>query len=323
MHDAREQPGQGRRLGAGRARGGEDAGAWRRDRRATRAPQPNRVDIEAAWMLSIRTKAGAPDARKRKAITPAHAIRDYTPSAGGSHRVGRAEHRILCLALTPAPPSPICRSPLPAGGCKQRMNIVEPILFQCKLNPLATAICVPGSTIGSVNYGRLEKLIHNVARNALKSGIVPGNIAAILVADTILHAALILGLMHIGVTTLSLRGSARRRRWLRPTSFSPMSRAVFPVQGTVLSVDQSWMEGDGKPRGQRRFTHERRRYLPDRSDLRLHRRAQRHRLLPQNAFGAAVQLRLLEGRPLCALLEIVLRSRHRDRAGISLRDGDA
>ena len=61
------------------------------------------------------------------------------------------------------------------------MNIVEPILFQCKLNPWVTAICVPGSTIGSVNYGQLEKLIHNVTRNALKAGIEPGNLTAILV----------------------------------------------------------------------------------------------------------------------------------------------
>ena len=51
------------------------------------------------------------------------------------------------------------------------MNILEPVLFQCKLNPWVTAICVPGSTMGSVTYGQLEKLIHNVTRNALKAGI--------------------------------------------------------------------------------------------------------------------------------------------------------
>ena len=58
------------------------------------------------------------------------------------------------------------------------MNILEPILFQCKLNPWVTAICVPGSTMESVTYGQLEKLIHNVARNALKAGIEPGNLTA-------------------------------------------------------------------------------------------------------------------------------------------------
>jgi acyl-coenzyme A synthetase/AMP-(fatty) acid ligase len=126
------------------------------------------------------------------------------------------------------------------------MNIVEPILFQCKLNPLATAICVPGSTVGTVNYGRLEKAIHNVARNALESGIVPGNIAAILVADTILHAALILGLMHIGVNTVSLRGP-RGAGGVAPDIILTDVPGLFSGPGTVLSADQSWMEGDGKP----------------------------------------------------------------------------
>jgi hypothetical protein len=56
------------------------------------------------------------------------------------------------------------------------MNIVEPILFQCKLNPQTTAICVPGSPVGPVTYDALENFIHNAARTALKSGVVPGNV---------------------------------------------------------------------------------------------------------------------------------------------------
>ena len=39
------------------------------------------------------------------------------------------------------------------------MNIIEPILFQCKLNPLTMAICAPGSAIESVSYGQLEAFI--------------------------------------------------------------------------------------------------------------------------------------------------------------------
>ena len=62
------------------------------------------------------------------------------------------------------------------------MNVVEPILFQCKLNPLSTAICVPGSPFSPVTYGALEAFIHNVARTALKSGIAPGNVVAPLLA---------------------------------------------------------------------------------------------------------------------------------------------
>ena len=86
------------------------------------------------------------------------------------------------------------------------MNIVEPVLFQCKLNPFAMAICVPGSKQGSVNYGTFERFIRNSALRAIKSGIVPGSIVATYINDSILHTSLTLGLMYIGAATLSLKG---------------------------------------------------------------------------------------------------------------------
>ena len=42
----------------------------------------------------------------------------------------------------------------------------------------------------------LEASIYNVARRALKSGIVPGDVVATLISDSILHAVVVLGLMH-------------------------------------------------------------------------------------------------------------------------------
>ncbi len=125
------------------------------------------------------------------------------------------------------------------------MNIVEPILFQCRLNPFATAICVPGSAIGSVPYGMLEAFIHNVARTALKSGIVPGNVVATYVAnDTVLHTALVLGLMHVGATSLSLRGS-KPVAGITPDVILTDVPDNFPGAATVLNVDQSWLQGGG------------------------------------------------------------------------------
>ena len=91
------------------------------------------------------------------------------------------------------------------------MNIVEPILFQCKLNPLTPAICAPGSEVSSVNYGTLERLIHNVAQNALRSGIAPRQVVAVYVRDTILHASLVFGLMRLGAVTVSLLRPRCRR----------------------------------------------------------------------------------------------------------------
>jgi len=126
------------------------------------------------------------------------------------------------------------------------MNVIEPILFQCRLNPLTTAICVPGSPFGPVTYGTLEAFIHNVARTALKSGIAPGTVAAILVADAFLHTALVLGLMQAGVTTLSLRGPRVPEGINADVVFTDVP-GRFTGDATVLTIDQSWLEGDGSP----------------------------------------------------------------------------
>jgi hypothetical protein len=51
------------------------------------------------------------------------------------------------------------------------MNIVDPILFQARLNPAAPAICVPGAARPLISYGRLERAIHNISRAALAAGL--------------------------------------------------------------------------------------------------------------------------------------------------------
>jgi acyl-CoA synthetase (AMP-forming)/AMP-acid ligase II len=124
------------------------------------------------------------------------------------------------------------------------MNIIEPILFQCKLNPSTTAICVPGSKSGSIPYGMLGALIHNVARAALKAGIGPGHVVATYIDDHILHTALILGLMHAGATTLSLR-SPRPVAGIKPDVIITDAADKFGGDSTVLTFDQSWFEGEG------------------------------------------------------------------------------
>jgi acyl-CoA synthetase (AMP-forming)/AMP-acid ligase II len=106
------------------------------------------------------------------------------------------------------------------------------------------AICVPGSKYGSVNYGMLERFIHNVAGTALKSGIAPGNLVATYINDTVLHTALTLGLMHVGATTLSLR-APKPVAGITPDVI--LTDAPGKISGgvTVLGVDQSWLEDDG------------------------------------------------------------------------------
>ena len=126
------------------------------------------------------------------------------------------------------------------------MNIVEPILFQCKLNPLTLPICAPGSEISSVNYGTLEKLIHNAAQTALQSGIAPGQIVAVFVRDTILHASLSYGLMRIGAVVVSLL-SAKVPEAIHADVILTDIPQRFTESATILAVDHSWIAGDGTP----------------------------------------------------------------------------
>jgi acyl-CoA synthetase (AMP-forming)/AMP-acid ligase II len=126
------------------------------------------------------------------------------------------------------------------------MNIVEPILFQCKLNPLTPAICAPGSEVSSVNYGTLERLIHNVAQNALRSGIAPRQVVAVYVRDTILHASLVFGLMRLGAVTVSLR-AAKVPPGIKVDVILTDDPQRFTDDVTILGVDHAWLAGDGTP----------------------------------------------------------------------------
>jgi acyl-CoA synthetase (AMP-forming)/AMP-acid ligase II len=126
------------------------------------------------------------------------------------------------------------------------MNLIEPILYQCKLNPFATAIATPGSGINSIKYGQLENLIHNVARAAIKAGLTPGDVAALYIGDSILHAVVIFGLMRIGVVTMSLAEASLPDR-IAVNAVVTDAPQLFPVVGNVLAVNASWLQGDGTP----------------------------------------------------------------------------
>src|SRR5262245_2856244 len=124
------------------------------------------------------------------------------------------------------------------------MNIVEPILYQCKLNPLTLAIAATGSKVDTVNYGTLEKLIHNAAQAALKAGIAPRQIVGVFVRDTILHTAIILGLMRLGVITVSLRAPRPPDGIVADAIVTDMPRQ-FADNTSVIAVDYDWLGGAG------------------------------------------------------------------------------
>ena len=117
------------------------------------------------------------------------------------------------------------------------MNVVEPILFQTRLNPLALAICVPGSKIEAVTYGLLGNFIDNAARSAIKAGISPGNLVATYIDDAILR---------LGAVTLSFR-SPKGVAGIKPDIILTDRIGQVSHEGTVLGVDLSWLEGSSSP----------------------------------------------------------------------------
>ena len=126
------------------------------------------------------------------------------------------------------------------------MNIVDSVLFQSKCQPLALALCIPGTKFNHVTYGQLARFIYNVGRNAQSCGLVRGNKVALFVRDPILHCVLILGLTKLGIVTVSSREQNLPKEL---TVDAALADSSYPVDGPhrVTVVDNTWLAGDGLP----------------------------------------------------------------------------
>ena len=126
------------------------------------------------------------------------------------------------------------------------MNIVDPILFQCRRQPPAAAICVPGSGNGLISYRRLEQFIHNITHRLHAIGLPKGSIVAVNIQDVIFHVAILLALMRLGMTTVSIREDEGSM----PIKFDLLiADSKLPIinMGRVMLADIGWTEGDGRP----------------------------------------------------------------------------
>jgi acyl-CoA synthetase (AMP-forming)/AMP-acid ligase II len=125
------------------------------------------------------------------------------------------------------------------------MNIVDAFLFQARHQPMAPAVCAPGTRYNVVSYARLELFASNIAWRARSSGLQRGDTVAVFSNDPIFHLALVLGLTRIGLVTLSARSS------ILPNEF-PIAAVVTDSAGTflhaarVIRADESWIIGEGK-----------------------------------------------------------------------------
>jgi AMP-binding enzyme len=120
------------------------------------------------------------------------------------------------------------------------VNIADPILAQCRFQPDAPALCVPGEQHATIAYGQLGKLINNVARHAEWVGLRRGDTVVLYVADQIAGAVLILGLAKAGVVTISGHGPELPPGIKVDAILSDFDRGL-PSGTRIIPVGASWM----------------------------------------------------------------------------------
>jgi acyl-coenzyme A synthetase/AMP-(fatty) acid ligase len=122
------------------------------------------------------------------------------------------------------------------------MNIVDPILFQCALQPKAAALCAPGTGIGLISYGRLAQMIHAVCGHLSRVGLRRGRTAAVAIKDPIFLSVVTLALARLGVVTVS-RYEERTLHAIPLDALvtdTPPGRALIDQ---IILVDLSWTKG--------------------------------------------------------------------------------
>ena len=124
------------------------------------------------------------------------------------------------------------------------MNIVEPILFQARYQPEAPALCAQG--IDVITYARLTAQMNNVAQRAMGSGLRRGDLVALSIDDSMLHAIVILGLTLAGMIPVSV-GMYRPPAGLRIDAVLRNTKYPFAPEARHLPVDHGWLMGDGRP----------------------------------------------------------------------------
>ena len=126
------------------------------------------------------------------------------------------------------------------------MNIVDPILFQCRVNAEQPAICAPGTQFDLITYAELEYIIHNMTRVVLSLGFERGQIVGILLQDKIFYIALILALTRIGVVTVSCRGPSLPKELDAAAVITDSSQPFSNVQ-RIIRADPKWVQGRAEP----------------------------------------------------------------------------
>jgi len=126
------------------------------------------------------------------------------------------------------------------------MNIVDQILFQCRRQPPAAAMCVPGPGIGLISYRRLEQFIHNFSRRLHALGLPERSIVAVSIEDVIFHTVAVLASIRLGIITVSIHDVGVSLP-VKADLFISDGQRPHPQMSRLIVADPSWIEGNGHP----------------------------------------------------------------------------
>src|SRR4029078_557220 len=123
------------------------------------------------------------------------------------------------------------------------MNVLEPVIFQCRVNGAQPAICVPGIRNTVVTYAELERMLDNITHVVMALELHPGQTVGILVQDKILHIVLILALTRIGVATVTCQKNSLPPELGAEAAFVDGSYVVESVRGLMRDY-ADWLRGN-------------------------------------------------------------------------------
>ena len=126
------------------------------------------------------------------------------------------------------------------------MNIVDPILFQCRVNGEQPAIGAPGTKFDLVTYAQLEYMINNLTRAVLSLGLQRGQIVGTSLQDKIFHVALLLALTRIGVVTVSCQGPSLPKE-INATAVITDTAGSFANVERIIRANPEWVRGSSDP----------------------------------------------------------------------------
>jgi acyl-coenzyme A synthetase/AMP-(fatty) acid ligase len=124
------------------------------------------------------------------------------------------------------------------------MNIVEPILHQCRINAEQPAICAPGTRFDLISYAQLEHMINNMTRAMMPFSFEPGQVVGVLLQDKIFHIALLLALTRMGLATVSCSGASLPPEIKAVAAITDRNEAVMGAK-RVIRASLDWIEGSG------------------------------------------------------------------------------